>query len=116
MKIFKSFGFAINGILTALKLNLNLKIHLIVAVLVIIAAVLLNLSYIEFILVLILISLVFSAEMINTALEEVVNLLVNEHRIEAKIAKDVSAGMVLLVSVTAFISGIIIFLPHILNK
>jgi len=38
--------------------------------------------------------LVLAAEMINTSIEEVINLLVNEHRLEAKIAKDVSAGMV----------------------
>lgn len=112
----KSFGYAISGIFTAFKMNLNLKIHLVIAVLVIIAGFLFNLSPIEFILVIVLISLVFSAEMINSALEEVVNLLVQEHSIEAKIAKDVSAGMVLVVSIAAFICGLIIFLPHIFPK
>jgi diacylglycerol kinase len=116
MKILNSFGFAINGIITAFKMNLNLKIHLVIAILVIIAGLLFNLSQIEFILVIVLISLVFSAEMINCALEEVVNLLIKEHSIEAKIAKDVSAGMVLVVSIAAFICGFIIFLPYIFPK
>ncbi len=111
-KILKSFGFAIAGVLTAFKLNLNLKIHLFLAVIAIVAGIIFNLSHLELIFVVILIMLVFSAEMINSALEEVVNLLVNEHRLEAKIAKDVSAGMVLVVSLGALICGIVIFTPH----
>ena len=116
MRLFNSFGFAINGIITAFKLNLNLKIHFLIAILVIIAAFLFKLSQLEVILVIVLIALIFSAEMINSALEEVVNLLINEHSIEAKIAKDVCAGMVLVVSIAVFVSGLIIFLPHIFPK
>lgn len=114
--MFKSFGYAISGIFMAFRMNLNLKIHFLIAILVIIAGFLFNLSHLEFVLVLVLIALVFSAEMINSALEEVVNLLIQEHSIEAKIAKDVSAGMVLVVSIAAFICGLIIFLPHIFTK
>lgn len=62
----------------------------------------------------VMIALVICAEMINTAIEEVVNLLVNEHRKEAKIAKDVSAGMVLVTATMAFVIGLIIFVPHVL--
>jgi diacylglycerol kinase len=53
--------------------------------------------------------------MINTAIEEVVNLLTNEHKMEAKIAKDVSAGMVLLTAIGAVIVGILVFTPYILK-
>ncbi len=63
----------------------------------------------------IMILLVVCAEMINTSIEEVINLLVNEHRLEAKIAKDVSAGMVLLTLIGSIIVGVLIFAPHILR-
>jgi diacylglycerol kinase len=53
--------------------------------------------------------------MINTAIEEVVNLLTNEHRLEAKVAKDVSAGMVLLTAIGSIIVGVLVFAPHILK-
>jgi undecaprenol kinase len=81
--------------------------------LVTIFAFVLNFSLFEFLVAAIMIVLVISAEMINSSIEEVVNLLVSEHRKEAKIAKDVAAGMVLLISVFALAVGIILFLPHI---
>jgi diacylglycerol kinase len=115
-RFINSFSFAINGILLAFKMNLNIKSHLLIAILVILAALFLNITHTDFVLVIILIAMVFGAEMINSALEEVVNLLVSEHRIEAKIAKDVSAGMVLVISTAAFICGLIIFLPYLLLK
>lgn len=111
-KLFKSFSFALEGIFVAFSENQNLKIHLIIAILVVIAAVILQISYTDFILIMIMIVLVFSAEMINTAIEEVVNLLVKEHRIEAKIAKDVCAGMVLVISLGAVVVGALIFIPY----
>ena len=83
--------------------------------LVVLAGLILKLARYEMLGIGILIVLVISAEMINTSIEEVVNLLVNEHRLEAKIAKDVSAGMVLLVAIFAAIVGVFIFLPHILT-
>ena len=112
-KFNNSFKYALGGISYSIKENQNIKIHFIIAILVIVFALLLNLTRYEFFSVGVLIVLVISAEMINSAIEEVVNLLVNEHKKEARIAKDVSAGMVLLVSVFALIVGLFIFLPHI---
>jgi diacylglycerol kinase len=114
-KLIKSFGYAIEGLRYSFKHNQNIKIHILVTVIVAIAGFLLKLTRSEFFDVAILIVLVISSEMINTSIEEVINLLVNEHRLEAKIAKDVSAGMVLLVSIFAAIVGVFIFLPHILT-
>jgi len=53
--------------------------------------------------------LVFAAEMVNTALEEVINLVKEEHSERARIAKDVAAGMVLLAAIFAVIVGVIVF-------
>lgn len=113
-KLNNSFKFALQGISHSVNENQNIKIHLIFAIFVLIFALLLGLTRYEFFGIGVLITLVISAEMINSAIEEVVNLLVNEHRKEAKIAKDVSAGMVLLVSIFALVVGFFIFIPHII--
>lgn len=106
---FKSFRHAFSGIVTAFRENQNLFIHSLIATAVIGTAIILGFSQTDFIFILVMIVLVLSAEMINTAIEEVVNLLVKEHRAEAKIAKDVSAGMVLFISLAALVVGLIIF-------
>ena len=63
----------------------------------------------------VMILLVITTEMINTTMEKIVDLITKEHRVEAEIAKDVAAGMVLLTAVGSVIVGILIFLPHILK-
>lgn len=111
-KFNNSFKYASEGLSFAIKENQNIKIHIIIAILVLIFGLILGLTRYELFGICVLIVLVISAEMINTSIEEVVNLLVNEHRKEAKIAKDVSAGMVLLISIFALIVGLFIFIPH----
>lgn len=113
-KLQNSFKFALEGIRISVNENQNIKIHIITAIFVVIFALLIGLNRYEFFAVGVLIVLVISAEMINSAIEEVVNLLVNEHRKEAKIAKDVSAGMVLMISIFALVVGFFIFIPHVL--
>src|SRR3990167_590527 len=93
--LIETFGFAISGIKTAIMLNRNFKIHLIFAVLVIISC--------------------FVLGLINSAIEEVVDLVTKDYREEAKYAKDVSAGMVLIVAIGSFVVGLYIFLPHVLT-
>ncbi len=110
-----SFKVAFEGIYYALKYNRNIRIHFIAAVLVIIASIYFKVNAFEMGILGIMILLVICTEMINTAIEEMVNLLVNEHRQEAKIAKDVSAGMVLLTVMGSVIVGILVFTPHILK-
>jgi len=112
-KIHHSFKFALEGILHAIRDNSNLQIHTIIGLTVFVASFYLGLSVIEKIIVMTMVMFVISAEMINTALEEMTNLITREHRVEAKISKDVSAGMVLLVSIFAAIVGIVIFYPYI---
>ena len=113
-RLINSFKYALEGISYSLKLNQNIRIHLLIALFVIFFSFVLSFSPFEFLTVAIMIVLVISAEMINSSIEEVVNLLVKEHREEAKIAKDVSAGMVLFISIFALAVGIILFLPHII--
>ena len=113
--LIKSFVYAFEGIFYALNHNRNLRIHFIIAILVIIASIFFHVSPFEMGILGIMILLVITTEMINSSIEQMVDLIVTEHRKEAKIAKDVAAGMVLLTSIGSVIIGILIFVPHILK-
>ena len=113
--IFASFKVAFEGIIYAFRYNRNLKIHFFSAFVVILAGIYFGVSFFERIILGIVILLVIAAEMINTSLEEVVDLITTEHRKEAKIAKDVAAGMVLLAAAGSVIIGILIFTPYVLK-
>lgn len=111
--IFKSFKYAFEGIFTSLKTEKNMKIHFIIMILVIILGIILKISKIEWIICIILFGFVISLELINTAIENTVDLITTEINPKAKIAKDVSAGAVLVAAITAVIVGLIIFVPKI---
>ncbi len=111
-KLLKSFTYAFYGINYALNSDQNLIIHLIVAMFVFAAGIILQVTPIEMAILGLTVLVVITAEMINTALEKTVDLITREHRIEAKIAKDISSGMVLTSAIGAIIVGLIIFLPH----
>lgn len=113
--LFKSFTYSFEGVSHAFRYNQNMRLHIIIAMLVIIAGLALKFTRFEMGIIGIMILLVIMSEMINTAIEEMVDLIVTEHRQQAKIAKDVAAGMVLVATVGSIIVGIIIFVPHILN-
>lgn len=110
-----SFRFAFAGIFHALRFNQNLRIHCVIAILVVIASIFFKVNPFEMGILGVMILLVISLEMINTAIEEMVNLIANDHRKEAKIAKDVSAGMVLVAAIGSVVVGILIFTPYILR-
>lgn len=111
----ESFGFAIEGIKVAIRYNRNIRIHIIIAVLVVISTFIFGLNQFEKAIICMIILLVISAEMINTAIEEVVDLVTKDYREEAKYAKDVSAGMVLIVAAGSIAVGFLVFTPHILK-
>ena len=111
--IINSFKYAFEGIFTALKAEKNMKIHFIIMILVIILGIILKISRIEWIICIILFGFVISLELINTAIENTVDLITQEKNPKAKIAKDVSAGAVLIAAITAVVVGFIIFVPKI---
>lgn len=114
-KLAASFKFAFEGLFHAFRYNQNLRIHFAIAVLVILASIYFRVNPFEMGILGVMILLVISAEMINTAIEEMVNLIANDHRKEAKIAKDVAAGMVLVTTLGSIIVGVLIFAPYILR-
>ncbi len=107
-----SFKYAIEGLVTALRDEPNLKIHVFLAGVAIILGFLFSITWEEWLAILILIGLVISVELTNTAIEELVDSFTGENHPSAKKAKDVAAGAVLIASITALVVGIVIFLPY----
>lgn len=113
-KLLKSFKYAFEGIFTGIKKEQNMKIHIAVMIFVIIFGIMLKISKTEWIICIILFGLVISMELINTAIENTVDLITKEKNEQAKIAKDVAAGAVLVSAIASAIIGLIIFVPKIL--
>lgn len=113
--LLSSFGYAFEGIWHAFKNNRNLRMDFVAALIVIFLSIIFPTSVHEKGILGITILLVICSEMINTSLEEMVDLITTEHKKEAKVAKDVAAGMVLIAAIGAVIIGIFIFTPYILK-
>jgi len=110
-----SFRYAIVGIVSALKEEPNLKFHFLAAVFVISLSIILNISRIDWMIVLFLTGFVISVELTNTAIEAIVDAFTEKEHPGAKLAKDISAGAVLIAAATSTILGLLIFLPYITN-
>lgn len=110
-----SFKFAIEGLIHAFKKEENFKIHTTIGILVIIAGIILKVSLIEWVILIFVIGMVISAELFNTSVENLVDLITEEKKIEAKAAKDTAAACVMILSIESVIIGIIIFLPKIID-
>ena len=112
-KLIHSFGYAFQGLYSAFKSERNMKIHIVIMTLVILFGVLFKISLSEWFTCIILFGLVISGELFNTAIETVVDMVMPYKNEKAKIAKDVSAGAVLVFAIGAVICGLIIFVPKI---
>lgn len=105
-----SFRFALNGVLLSFKSQRHLRIHFTLAVLVLVAGFIWRLPRAELLILIGAISLVILAELFNTAVETVVDLVTTDYHPLAKVAKDVAAGAVLVASVNAALVGMLLFL------
>lgn len=114
-KLINSFKYAFSGIVTAFKSEKNMKIHFTMMMLVIIFGILLKISLNEWLVCIMLFCMVIGSEIINTAVENVVNLAMPTKNEVAKNAKDISAGAVLVFAIGSAIIGLIIFIPKIIN-
>ena len=110
-----SMEFAITGIITAFKEERNMRKHMVSAILASIAGAIFRISAIEWLFLLLAIFLVITFEIINSAIENVVDLASNYHfSMLAKNAKDMAAAAVLVISGYAVLTGLIIFVPKII--
>jgi diacylglycerol kinase len=107
-----SFKHAWDGIWYAVTTQPNFQVHLIAAVVVIFSAWHFQVAKTEWIMLLFAIALVLVAEMLNTAIESVTDILILEFNTHAKAAKDVAAGMVLVSVLLSVVIGLSIFLPY----
>jgi diacylglycerol kinase len=98
----------------SVKSQCNLRIHIIAAIIAIILGFILRISVQEWLIISIVIGSVISAEMFNTSIEAIVDIISPEYSENAKKAKDISAGAVLILAIVAVVVGIIIFVPKII--
>ncbi|MCX8032084.1 MAG: diacylglycerol kinase [Thermoleophilia bacterium] len=99
--LLQSFNHAFQGMVHAVRSQRNMRIHLAVAVVVLVASVFLNLTRLEFVAVLVAISLVLMMELVNTAVEIVVDMVTDKRDPRARVAKDLAAGAVLVAAINA---------------
>lgn len=110
-----SFKHAFDGFVYAVKTQPNFRFHLLATVAVILMGIYFSISPVEWLILVFTINTVLVAEMVNTSIESMVDLITLERRADAKIAKDVSAGMVLISATLAVVVALIVFLPKILT-
>ena len=104
----RSFEHAYRGMISAVRTERNMRFHVVAAVLVLVASLLVGVSKLELAILVLTILIVFVTEMLNTAMEFVVDMVTSEYHPLAKLAKDVSAGAVLVSSVGAVLVGYLI--------
>lgn len=114
-KIINSFKYAFVGIGSSFKTERNMKIHFTIMLLVIFWGIFFKISKIEWIICLCCFAFVIGAEMFNTAIEKVVDIAMPQKDPRVKLAKDISAGAVLIFAISSAIIGLIIFIPKIIE-
>lgn len=112
-KFLLSFKYAFSGIITTIKEERNVKLHILAVIVVIILGLAYKISTLEWIICILLFGLVISSELINTAIENTVDLVTAEKNELARKAKDAAAGAVLVNSIVSAIIACFIWIPKI---
>jgi len=115
LRLIRSFSFAFNGIKVCTARHSNFKIHLFCMLPTIALAIAFRISVNEWVAVLLCIGLVLSMEMLNTAIEQLCDVVHKEYHPGIKVTKDIAAGAVLVSAVIAAVCGAFIFIPKILS-
>ena len=114
-KFFHSFTYPIKGLKYAYRNEQNLAVDVGISLLVLIAGVIFKLDKSEWLVIVFTIGAVISLELVNTAIEAVVDMVTEEYHPLAKVAKDTSAAAVFVIAIVAAIVGLIIFLPKVIS-
>ena len=112
-RFINSFKCAINGFLLALKTEQNLRIHTVIMFIVILFGIILKITKSEWIICIVLFGMVISLELVNTAIEDIVDVIIPQKDDRAKRIKDISASAVLISAIVSAIIGLMIFMPRI---
>ncbi len=110
----KSFSYAFKGLKYVLSSERNARLHLLLAVLALVASIALRIGLEEWLFVVISISLVFFAEIANTAIEKTLDLISQENNQMVKLIKDMMAAGVLVTAFGAVVVAVIIFVPRLI--
>jgi diacylglycerol kinase len=113
-EFFQSFAFALKGIWSGFADQRNLKVQLAVALVVVGAGFYLSITSLEWCIILLCIALVIGLELLNSAIENLVDLVTMERNPLAGKIKDIAAGAVLTVSIISLIIGLIIFRKYLI--
>ena len=113
-KFIRGFGYAMNGIWHAAVTQLNFRVHLVCALVAAYAGYALHISNDEWLWIVFCIGMVLVAELFNTAIEFLTDLVSPEYNKKAGLVKDMAAGAVLVTAITALTIGLMIFMPKVL--
>jgi diacylglycerol kinase (ATP) len=114
--VIESFNFAFEGIIHVLRTQRNMRIHFAIAVAVLVFALIVDVTKLELIALLISITFVLIAEMLNSAVEAAIDIATTEFDPMAKLAKDVAAGAVLIASTNALVVGYLVFAGKVADR
>jgi diacylglycerol kinase (ATP) len=114
--VFDSFNYAAEGIIHVLRTQRNMRIHFAVAFIVLVAALIADIAKLELVALLISITFVLIAEMLNTAVEAAIDIATTSFDPMAKLAKDIAAGAVLIASVNALAVGYLVFAGKVADR
>jgi len=114
--LLRSFHHAFSGLWQTLRTQRNARIHLAIAIVVVFLGLALKLDATSWAIVALTIGLVFLAELFNTALEATIDLVVEDYHAQAKLAKDVAAGAVLVSAMVAVAVGLLVLGPPLLAR
>lgn len=107
----KAFGYAFTGLWLAIRTQKNIWIYIAATIIIVLLGSWLKISALSWAVLVLTITMVWSAEIINTAIETVVDLIISEYHTKAKAAKDLGAASVLVAAIASVIIGIIILGP-----
>lgn len=113
---FKSFVYAWNGLIYAIRTQRNARVHALIGCVAIALGIWLQISPVEFAMVFVAITGVFIAEMFNTVAEACVDLITDQYHPLARIAKDVAAGAVLFNAMLSVVIGLFVYMPHLVQR
>lgn len=111
-----SFGYAFRGLGYVVRTQRNAWIHVVIAAGVLAVSVWLQLSQVEWAVIVLTMAMVFTAELLNTAIEAVVDLASPQKHPLAKVGKDVGAGAVLIAAVAAVVVGLLVLWPRLWTR
>lgn len=114
-RLFKSYSYAVKGLFKTFREEQNLKIQTLASLLVLILGIYFHISRLEWAVLTLVVCLVLTAEITNSAVERITDVLKPRINTYVKEIKDIMAAAVLLSSIAAIIAGVIIFLPYILE-